>query len=198
MADARDEKVWTNHASEHLDIKDLHGVADDYSLRVKLLALGEKGTSKVMDLGCGSGLWRNLFNGFDYTGVDQNQAMINAAMDRLPDDTFVVSNGMSLPFDDGSFDLVFTAAVIQHNQTPDKEKVLAEIHRVLKPGGAYLCTENTFRLDNYKICFGDVPYVDSLFDGYSYTPAGWAKFMLENKFKRVWFQEPSEYLYVKE
>lgn len=196
MADARDEGVWTRHAAEHKDISKVHGVNDEFSLRKKLLELKRQHrVSKVLDLGCGSGLWRNLFEGFGYIGADQNEAMIRVAKKRLPDDKFFVSNGMDLVFDGGSFDVVFTAAVLQHNQNSDKVRVLAEIKRILRPGGFYICTENTFRKDNYELVFGDVPYVDNLTDGYSYTPNGWKKFMSENGFEMVWFEEPSCYLF---
>lgn len=196
MADARDEGIWTRHAAEHKDISKVHGINDGFSLRKKLLELkDEQEVVKVLDLGCGSGLWRNLFEGFDYTGADQNEAMIRVAKARLPEDKFLVSNGMDLVFDDSSFDAVFTAAVIQHNQNPDKVCILAELRRILRPGGFYICTENTFREDNYKLVFGDVPYVDNLTDGYSYTPNGWKKFMSENGFEMIWFEKPSEYVY---
>ena len=45
-----------------------------------------------------------------------------------------VTDAEGLPFDDESFDLVFGHAVLHH--LPDLDTALAEIHRVLRPGGA--------------------------------------------------------------
>ena len=47
--------------------------------------------------------------------------------------TITVADGHSLPFADGAFDGVWIQAVLEHVLEP--EKVVAEIHRVLKPGG---------------------------------------------------------------
>ena len=48
--------------------------------------------------------------------------------------TTEVSDAELLPFDDQSFDLVFGHAVLHH--IPDLERAFAELHRVLRPGGA--------------------------------------------------------------
>jgi SAM-dependent methyltransferase len=45
-----------------------------------------------------------------------------------------VTDAETLPFEDGSFDLVFGHAVLHH--LPDLDRALAEFHRVLRPGGA--------------------------------------------------------------
>lgn len=196
MADARDEAVWTHHAKQHEMDETPHVVTENNPH--KLMVDGVEGVHKVMDLGCGSALWRHVFGDREYVGVDQNEEMIRVAKGRFPEDTFKVCNGMNLDFDDESFDMVFTASVLQHNCHPDKETVVKEIHRVLKPGGHYLCSENTFRIDNYESRFKGKEYDDSLTDGYSFTPAGWESFMSEFGFKLEWYKLPSEYLYKKE
>jgi SAM-dependent methyltransferase len=44
--------------------------------------------------------------------------------------------GEQIPYPDQSFDLVFSVNVLEHLEQP--EKVFAEIHRILKPGGVFL------------------------------------------------------------
>jgi ubiquinone/menaquinone biosynthesis C-methylase UbiE len=194
MADSRDEKVWTNHSKEQWEEnKTGHEFSDGDLFRVKLLSL--EGVEKVVDLGCGGGLWRKLFLGFDYTGCDQNASMIEHAKKRFPDTSFVVSNGETLPFDDGSVDLVWTAAVLQHNRHNRKSEVVKEIRRVLKPGGYYFCTENTFREDNYHHTFRNKSFSEDLDDGYSFTKSGWEEYMKGFGFKMAWFELPSHYLF---
>lgn len=51
----------------------------------------------------------------------------------------IEGDARNLPFDDNSFDLVYTITVLQ--EIPDKNKVLKEIKRVLKPGGILAVTE---------------------------------------------------------
>jgi ubiquinone/menaquinone biosynthesis C-methylase UbiE len=46
---------------------------------------------------------------------------------------FVHGDGESLPFDDGEFDVAYSNGVIHH--TPNTQQTIAEIFRVLKPGG---------------------------------------------------------------
>jgi SAM-dependent methyltransferase len=43
-----------------------------------------------------------------------------------------------MPFDAGSFDVVVTSEVIEHLSDEQRQKALAEVHRVLRPGGVYL------------------------------------------------------------
>jgi ubiquinone/menaquinone biosynthesis C-methylase UbiE len=194
-ADARNEKVWTQHAYEHEQIEAPHVVNKGNPHRSIVTSL--EGVNKVMDLGCGSALWRHVFDGYDYYGVDQNEKMIKVAKKRFPKDKFIVCNGMSLDFEDESFDLVFTAVVLQHNKHIDKEIVAREIHRVLRSGGYYFCSENTFREDNYHTTFGRVGWSPDLDDGYSLTSWGWEQFMGKLGLILIKYTEPSEYLYTK-
>lgn len=199
MADARDELVWTIHSEQH-KAETLHKVTEDIFLRKKLCEILDPTMKNVIvDFGCGSGLWRNLFKDYVYIGVDQNAGMIDVAKSRnLQDATFQQIEWNKLPFLDEKVDLIFTSAVIQHNRHHDKIPVLKEFHRVLRPGGYYLCTENTFRSDNYNISFKDhKSLTDQMTDGYSFTPNGWKDFMTSYGFEQVEYSYPSEYLYRK-
>jgi ubiquinone/menaquinone biosynthesis C-methylase UbiE len=196
MADAREEKVWTVHSEEHKS-HDLHKVTEDIWLRKQLVANVPKGTL-VVDFGCGSGLWRNLFEGYKYMGLDQNPGMIAVAQSRkLQDASFQITEWNKLSLADNTLDLIFTSAVIQHNKHDQKRQVLSEFLRVLKPGGFFLCTENTFRPDNYSTTFRNKPFREDLDDGYSFTKSGWEKFMKDSGFELVAYSHPSEYLYRK-
>lgn len=199
MADRSEVHVWTIHSQEQ-SLLTPHAVQEDIFLRKKLReSVPNQSGAIVVDFGCGSGLWRHLFDGYSYIGVDQNAGMIQVGKDRrLQDATFQQIEWNKLPFADGSVDLIFSSAVIQHNTHVDKEPVLREFHRVLKPGGFYLCTENTFRKDNYHISFPThKKLTPDMSDGYSFTPTGWQKFMKPFGFEQLEFSEPSEYLYKK-
>lgn len=83
----------------------------------------------VLDLGCGPRDQALPFEslGFRYVGIDYD----GSAADLLAD-------GHALPFQDGSFDVVFSFAVLEHLHTPPR--AIAEIARVLRPGGLYVGT----------------------------------------------------------
>lgn len=83
----------------------------------------------VLDLGCGprDQVAPLEYLGFRYVGVDYG----NPAADFLAD-------AHSLPFKDGSFDCVFSYAVLEHLHNPFI--AAHEIARVLKPGGWYIGT----------------------------------------------------------
>jgi SAM-dependent methyltransferase len=156
----------------------------------------------VVDLGCGGGLWRKLFQDFTYLGLDQSPGMIKSAKGRgvAENESFIhMPRWDKIPLEDGTVDLVWTSAVLQHNKHPHKAKMVEEIVRVLRPGGIYLCTENTFRKDNYMTTFPSLPFWHrELDDGYSFTKFGWKRFMAGHGLKLERFTEPSEYLYRKD
>jgi ubiquinone/menaquinone biosynthesis C-methylase UbiE len=98
----------------------------------------------VLDFGCGTG-WvvsgaRSTGNPWK-VGVDYSFASLQKGATMHPEITFVNADGVALPFADGSFD-----AVIGHVSLPymDTRLALAEIHRVLVPGGSLLLTFHSF------------------------------------------------------
>jgi len=95
---------------------------------------------KVVEIGCGFATDGLEFakNGADYTGVDLTPQGIELAKERFAlfdqKGTFVAANAEErLPFPDGTFDHAYSFGVIHHSPTPSK--IVAEIYRVLKPGG---------------------------------------------------------------
>ena len=85
---------------------------------------------KALEIGCGRGAFQNLIE--DYVGMD----LASSAAQFLVK-PFVAGSAEEIPFADGSFDAIWSIAVLEHVQQP--EKALQEIVRVLKPGGvAYL------------------------------------------------------------
>ena len=102
--------------------------------------------SRVLDVGCGPGtvvvdLARRLPS-LALTGLDLDEPMIaraNRKAARLPAGSrpaFVVADAAAMPFADGSFDLVVSSFAMHH--WPDPHAGLAEMLRVLRPGGRLL------------------------------------------------------------
>jgi cyclopropane fatty-acyl-phospholipid synthase-like methyltransferase len=103
--------------------------------------------SDVLELGCGAGILALLKRkGVTITGVDLSDECALAARRNGYDATYTAELS-SLPFADASFDYVVSLDVLGHIESDEKDAVLAEIKRVLRPGGVTLhgieCTDHS-------------------------------------------------------
>ena len=102
--------------------------------------------STVLELGCGAGILALLKRkGVTLTGVDLSDECALAARRNGYDETFRAELSQ-LPFAAASFDYVVSLDVLGHVEAADKDAVLAEVKRVLRPGGVTLhgieCTDH--------------------------------------------------------
>lgn len=88
---------------------------------------------RLLDVGCGSKPYRSLFKVAEYVGLD-----IDNPITRQRDMADVFYSGQDFPFEPRSFDAVLCNQVLEHVFNP--EEFVAEIERVLKPGGKLLLT----------------------------------------------------------
>ena len=105
----------------------------DPALQERVWALLQPSAAdEVLDVACGTGLVSAWFKGrvARVVGADITEAMFAQARDRL--DELVVTPAESLPFDDGSFDIVICR---QGTQFMDDAAAVREMVRVLRPGG---------------------------------------------------------------
>lgn len=141
-----------------------HSVAGKYDLMNDLMSMGihrlwkwftvnnsgVRRGAKVLDLAGGTGdLTRKFSEMVGDSGkvvlADINASMLSVGRDRLTDDgvvgniEYVQANAEALPFPDNSFDCI-TMAFGLRNVT-DKDKALASMYRVLKPGGQLMVLE---------------------------------------------------------
>ena len=105
--------------------------------------------SDVLDLGCGAGMLALLKRkNINLVGVDLSPECAMAAKRNGYDDGFSASLSQ-LPFRDQSFDYVVSLDVIGHIPFEEKDPVLAEIKRVLRPSGVTMhgieCTDRDGR-----------------------------------------------------
>ncbi|MBE5319987.1 class I SAM-dependent methyltransferase [Pedobacter sp. MR2016-19] len=132
--------------SEH--IQETFGNIDIY-LFDQLLKGTYDGCKSVLDAGCGTG--RNLLyflkSGAQVYGVDQNPEAI-AQLKNLasafphinPEENFRIGLVEELPFENESFDLVVSSAVLHFAENEEHfEAMLSSMWRVLKPGGYFFC-----------------------------------------------------------
>lgn len=93
----------------------------------------------LLEVGCGAGidLVRFARAGAVVTGIDLSATAIDLARKNIEQNglgaDLRVMNGEAMQFHDNSFDVVYAHGALQY--TADAPKMIAEIHRVLKPGG---------------------------------------------------------------
>jgi ubiquinone/menaquinone biosynthesis C-methylase UbiE len=107
--------------------------------------LAQDGTSvRALDVGCGVGsLHRHLEGAFSrLEGCDVSAEAIPRAREAHPDVAYSVCTSGQLPFDDRTFDLVFTSCVLHHVPPEDWQGFLGEMRRVLRPGGVACVIEH--------------------------------------------------------
>lgn len=105
------------------------------------------GDAKILELGCGNGLlWKENASripaGWRITLSDLSSGMLDAAWRNLVVTgrafQFKEIDAQAIPFEDKTFDAVIANHMLYH--VPDRPKGIAEIKRVLKPGGCLFAT----------------------------------------------------------
>jgi ubiquinone/menaquinone biosynthesis C-methylase UbiE len=109
---------------------------------------------RVLEIGCGLGTDGARFAqaGADYIGLDLSPVSLHWARENVQQRhlpaRWLLADAESLPFPDATFDLVYSSGVLHH--TPDFAAAVAEIHRVLRPGGrAVVMTYHRHSLNYY-------------------------------------------------
>jgi ubiquinone/menaquinone biosynthesis C-methylase UbiE len=94
---------------------------------------------RVLDVGCGGGSVAKAVKrerpDLEVFGCDLSESALKIAGASPNGVDFRLATAERLPFDDGTFDLVWIFDVLEHVEDP--ERVLREVTRVLKPGGTF-------------------------------------------------------------
>lgn len=96
---------------------------------------GANANSLALEIGCGTGMFSGKFQkltGAKIIATDIAEILLVQARRKYNDIEFKVDDAMNLSFDANKFDVVYGSSVLHHL---DFNKSLAEIYRVLKPGG---------------------------------------------------------------
>ncbi len=160
LLDLLGERVPADHARQVL--------ADHYIAELTRQLSRETPSPRVVDLGCGAGdsvdAFRRADPGVRWLGLDLPRSPEVATRTRT-DAEFATFDGVAIPLPDGSQDLVFCKQVLEHVQRP--EPLLAEVGRVLRPGGVFV--GSTSQLEPYH----------SL-SQFNYTPVGLTRLIEES------------------
>jgi SAM-dependent methyltransferase len=89
---------------------------------------------KLLDFGCGAKPYKNIINVDEYIGLD----FPSEGHDHSNESIDVFYDGSIIPFDDKTFDSIFSSEVFEH--VFNLQDITKELFRVLKPGGVILIT----------------------------------------------------------
>jgi ubiquinone/menaquinone biosynthesis C-methylase UbiE len=130
------------------------GEHPDYFARYKIdtvarrwAAEGRGSPAAVLDFGTGIGAsipWlANSFPNARRVGLDVSEKSLAIAERRFPGQSELVRyEGTNVPFEPGSFDLVFSACVFHHIEHGEHGRLMADLKRLLKPGGVLAIFEH--------------------------------------------------------
>lgn len=145
-------------------IRQPHAVLDLNSRHLKalkierLLGLNEhRQPIRLLEIGCGSGGISHYFANHPTLRCQVMAVDVHDNRQVTKGYEFIQLQGVELPFADGQFDVVISNHVIEHvGDAPTQLRHLAEIHRVLHPGGiGYLAVPNRWMLiePHYRVAF---------------------------------------------
>lgn len=133
------QREWGRYPKEEL----VRWVARNY------YAVKNRQEVRFLDLGCGAGAssWFLQREGFTVVPLDGSQAAVGRA------GRGVVADAINLPFAEASFDCVIDIVCLAHNSFASAQRILADVQRVLKPGGKMFSMMPTAHC--WKQPFGD-------------------------------------------
>jgi ubiquinone/menaquinone biosynthesis C-methylase UbiE len=91
--------------------------------------IGTLPPARTLDVACGTGLLTRHLPG-ETVALDQSEAMVAVAAERMPDVLVVQGDAVPLPFDGGEFERVFTSHFYGHLLPEERERFLDEVRRV--------------------------------------------------------------------
>ncbi|MEK6570630.1 MAG: class I SAM-dependent methyltransferase [Bacteroidota bacterium] len=100
---------------------------------------GVRPTGKILDVGCGTGYYCNIFHelGFEPVGIDFSTTAIEKAKEKYPSLEFHVGDALNLPFAPSSFDVVLSygCSVVSTYDLGQIHSYVRHLRSFVKPGG---------------------------------------------------------------
>ncbi|RPJ25379.1 MAG: class I SAM-dependent methyltransferase [Chloroflexi bacterium] len=131
--------------------------------------------AQVLDAGCGAGIpiSQLLSERFQVTGVDFSEAQIELAKKHVPNARFICQDMTKLDFPENTFDGICSYYAIIHIPREEHQPLLANFHRMLKPGGFAL------------LCLGAENLIDDIDENYLGTRMYWSHYDAQTYLKML-------------
>lgn len=189
--------IHTTSGSSKKEYEDFYSKSDfwhfGWSDRIFVKAITERyqieGMSmKLLDLGCGTGWYTYLFNSVEVQayGIDISETAIRIAKERYGARSYLIGDGLALPFSVDSFDVIFCSGFPPFNA--EDLNTLTGLGRMLfsylHSGGIFIFHKTTdlsgcktsrmnHTLETYEQYFAELK-VGSIIGCYAVSPLGWA------------------------
>ncbi|QKQ98344.1 methyltransferase domain-containing protein [Candidatus Nanohaloarchaea archaeon] len=128
---------------------------------------GRVSSSRVLDLGCGTGLPFDRFlveKDFDVTGVDISEKHVKMARENVPEADFIEGDFFERDFEENTFDAVVSFYAIFHIPRQEHPELFTQIRKWVKEDGAVLITLGPEEMDNHH---GEIGGQEMLWSSYS-------------------------------
>ena len=129
---------------EHM-MKNIESAAEFYPFTAKALPTIEN--SRVLDLGCGTGLeleeYYSLCPTAKVTGIDLSEGMLSALSEKFPDKDITIARGsyFDVPFGENIFDAAVSVESLHHFTKEEKVSLYAKLRAALKEDGYFILTD---------------------------------------------------------
>ena len=129
---------------EHM-MSNVEKASDFYAYTASLLP--KTAGSKVLDLGCGTGLELEEYFAFNpdakVTGIDLSEAMLNALKAKFPEKnlTLVQASYFDVPLGENVYDAAVSVESLHHFRDEMKESLYRKLRAALKAGGTFVLTD---------------------------------------------------------
>jgi SAM-dependent methyltransferase len=170
MNDAEFDQFDSTYKAEMDKSISFAGQSHDFFMRAKVECIVDlasryydhPGTLSILDFGCGVGLTSSMLVPYfaRVTGVDVSEKLVARARQAVPAANFSGYDGTRIPADEATFDIVVAVNVFHHIVPEQRDALIADIYRVLKPGGMFVILEhnpwNPLTLKAVRNCAFDV------------------------------------------
>ncbi|MDR9456874.1 MAG: bifunctional demethylmenaquinone methyltransferase/2-methoxy-6-polyprenyl-1,4-benzoquinol methylase UbiE [Salegentibacter sp.] len=197
------EQMFDNISGNYDDLNRVISFGTDVKWRKKVIALvAAQNPKAILDIATGTGdlaIQMAPIKAERIIGLDISEGMLNVGRKKIAAKNLdkrvemIQGDSEALPFDDNSFDAITVAFGVRNFET--LEKGLAEIYRVLKPGGIFIVLETSVPTkfpfkQGYKFYSGYVlPLIGKAFskdkDAYSYLSESAASFPYGENFNNI-------------
>jgi ubiquinone/menaquinone biosynthesis C-methylase UbiE len=112
------DDCWHHHVEHHRQ-----------EVETLLQTLASLPRAHTLDVACGTGFVTRHLPG-EVVGLDQSESMLEIARAQAPDASYLVGDAFELPFEDRSFERIFSGHFYGHLEDDDRARFLAEARRV--------------------------------------------------------------------
>ena len=128
-------KIADSYDSSRIDdVRERDILNKEFKIVKRFLKKSKSG--KILDIACGTGIVFPYYGDRAIYGVDISKDMLKYAKSRTPKAKLKIADAKNIPYKDNTFSVVITSRFICH--TPEYEKIIKEMTRVVKPGGSLI------------------------------------------------------------